>query len=504
MDKTLQLNQNALVAYLQKPQSEFRRDDIIRYIEETGVRMVNFMYPAEDGRLKTLNFAIGNRAYLETFLTEGERVDGSSLFPSFVDASGSDLYVVPRYRTAFLDPFAEIPTVGMLCSFFDRNGQPFDGAPAETLRRAAEAFRHNTGMEFEAMGELEYYVIDANDEAFPATEQRGYHESAPFAKFSSFRQHCMDYIARLGGEIKYGHSEVGTFYREGDIYEQNEIEFLPCPVESAADQLLLAKWAIRNLAWEYGLNVTFAPKIIVGEAGSGLHIHMRMTRDGQNQLLDADGKLSPIARRAIAGVLQYAPALTAFGNKNPTSYFRLVPHQEAPTNVCWGDSNRSALVRVPLGWTTGRDLCAAANPLEPVSNRNTQQKQTFELRSADCSADVYQLMAGLCVAARKGLEMPEADALRIAEEKYVSVNIHAAENAERLAQLDTLPTCCAESADRLEEVRQAFEAEGVFRPKMIDGVLRALRAHNDRNLHAEADKDPQLMQRLVDQYFHCG
>ena len=91
MDKTLQLNQNALVAYLQKPQAEFRRDDIIRYIEETGVRMVNFMYPAEDGRLKTLNFAIGNRAYLETFLTEGERVDGSSLFPSFVDASGSDL-----------------------------------------------------------------------------------------------------------------------------------------------------------------------------------------------------------------------------------------------------------------------------------------------------------------------------------------------------------------------------------------------------------------------------
>jgi glutamine synthetase len=140
-------------------------------------------------------------------------------------------------------------------------------------------------------------------------------------------------------------------------------------------------------------------------------------KDGRNVTLGKDGKLSEEAKRAIAGLLEMAPSITAFGNKNPTSYFRLVPHQEAPTNVCWGDCNRSALVRVPLGWSAGTDMCSKANPLEKKSDADTTGKQTFEMRSPDCSADIYQLMAGLCVAARKGLEMPREDALRIAEEK---------------------------------------------------------------------------------------
>lgn len=85
--------------------------------------MVNFMYPAGDGRLKTLNFVINNQAYLEAILTCGERVDGSSLF-SFIEAGSSDLYVIPRFCTAFVDPFAEIPTLSMLCSFFNKDGEP--------------------------------------------------------------------------------------------------------------------------------------------------------------------------------------------------------------------------------------------------------------------------------------------------------------------------------------------------------------------------------------------
>lgn len=506
MNKHLNLNPNTIVRYLEKMPEEFTREDIIKFISENDVQMINFMYPGEDGRLKTLNFVINNYEYLETILTEGERVDGSSLYPSFVEAGNSDLYVIPRYRTAFMDPFAELPTLCMLCSFYTKDGEPFEGAPYETLTRAAKAFREKTGMEFEAMGELEYYVIDDEEDLFPATDQRGYHESAPFAKLGDFRQKCMAYVAQAGGQIKYGHSEVGNFTREGRVYEQNEIEFLPCPVYTAADQLLVAKWVIRNLAYEYGLDVTFAPKIIVGEAGSGLHIHMRMTKDGKNMMLDADRKLSEVARRSIAGMMLLAPAITAFGNKNPTSYFRLVPHQEAPTNVCWGDSNRSALVRVPLGWTSGKDMSAIVNPLEERHDNapHTLEKQTFEMRSPDCSADIYQLMAGLCVAARVGLEMPAEEALRITAEKYVDVNIHAAENADRLAQLDTLPTCCAESADRLEQMRSYFEAEGVFTKRIIDGIISSLRSFDDRDLHARAEADPALMQQLVEEYFYCG
>ncbi|MBQ2091110.1 MAG: glutamine synthetase [Bacteroidales bacterium] len=504
MEKTLELNPNAVVAFLKKKPVDFTREDLIKFIKENNIRMIDFMYPAEDGRVKTLNFVINNLAYAETILTEGERVDGSSLFPSFVEAGNSDLYVLPRYRTAFVNPFCEIPTLCFLCSFFDKDGSAFACAPYQTLMRAAKVFRESTGMTFEAMGELEYYVITDEDHLFPATDQRGYHESGPFAKLNEFRRECMDYVAKTGGQIKYGHSEVGNFCQDGKVYEQNEIEFLPNPVETAADQLLLAKWVIRNLAYEYGLDVCFAPKITVGKAGSGMHIHMRLMKDGKNATLGKNGKLSDEARRAIAGLMLMAPAITAFGNKNPTSYFRLVPHQEAPTNVCWGDCNRSALVRVPLGWSSGIDMCHAANPQQPSADLDTTEKQTFEMRSPDCSADIYQLMAGLCVAAREGLELPVDDALKIAADKYVDMDIHKSENAARLASLDSLPVCCSESADCLQKQRAVFEAAGVFEPRMIDGIIKGLKSFDDKNLHERAKADPNLMRELVEKYFYCG
>lgn len=496
----LTMNANPVVAYLQKPAESFTKSDIIRFVENNGVQMINFMYPGGDGKLKTLNFVITNKAYLETILTCGERVDGSSLF-SFIEAGSSDLYVLPRFSTAFMDPFAEIPTLCLLCSYFDKDGQPLASSPENTLRKACEAFRQTTGMEFHAMGELEYYVIDQDDLLYPAIDQRGYHESAPYAKMNDFRQQCMLYIAQTGGQIKYGHSEVGNFKQDGLLYEQNEIEFLPVRAEEAADQLMLAKWVIRNLAYEMGLNVTFAPKITVGKAGSGLHIHMRLMKDGHNQMVSG-GVLSETARKAIAGMMELAPSITAFGNKNPTSYFRLVPHQEAPTNVCWGDRNRSVLVRVPLGWTAGVDLCHAANPLESVSDIDTTVKQTVEMRSPDGSADLYQLLAGLCVAYRHGFEMN--DALKVAEDTYVNVNIHDAANADRLASLAQLPDSCAASADCLERQRTVYEEKGVFSKAMIDGIIAQLRAFHDETLRRDIQDKPEEIKQLVDTYFHCG
>ena len=453
MNPNIDLSPNPLEVFLQKPCGEFTKRDIVTYIREKQIRMINFMYPAADGRLKTLNFVINNYAYLEAILTCGERVDGSSLFP-FIEAGSSDLYVIPRFRTAFLDPFAEMPTLSFLCDFFNKDGQPLESSPQHTLHKACETFRQVTGMEFQAMGELEYYVIAPDDNTFPATDQRGYHESAPYAKFNDFRTKCMSYIAQAGGQIKYGHSEVGNFTLEGMIYEQNEIEFLPVYAEHAAEQLMIAKWIIRNLGYQYGYNVTFAPKITAGKAGSGLHIHMRLMQEGQNQML-TEGRLSDTARRAIAGMMELAPSITAFGNTNPTSYFRLVPHQEAPTNICWGDRNRSVLVRVPLGWTAQTDMSRIVNPLEPDSHYDTTQKQTVEMRSPDGSADLYLLMAGLAVACRHGWELP--DALQIAERTYVNVNIHQQENAEKLKSLAQLPDSCAASADCLQRQRAIFE-----------------------------------------------
>ena len=500
MNQELLMSPNRLVTFLQKPAAEFTKADIINYIQQNEIRMVNFMYPAADGRLKTLNFVINNASYLDAILTCGERVDGSSLFP-FIEAGSSDLYVIPRFRTAFVDPFAEIPTLVMLCSFFNKDGEPLESSPEYTLHKACKAFTDVTGMEFQAMGELEYYVISEDDGLFPATDQRGYHESGPYAKFNDFRTQCMSYIAQTGGQIKYGHSEVGNFMLDGKVYEQNEIEFLPVNAENAADQLMIAKWVIRNLAYQYGYDITFAPKITVGKAGSGLHIHMRMMKDGQNQMLK-DGALSDTARKAIAGMMQLAPSITAFGNTNPTSYFRLVPHQEAPTNVCWGDRNRSVLVRVPLGWSAQTDMCALANPLESDSNYDTTQKQTVEMRSPDGSADLYQLLAGLAVACRHGFEIENA--LAIAEQTYVNVNIHQKENADKLKALAQLPDSCAASADCLQKQRTVFEQYNVFSPAMNDGITSRLRSYNDATLRKDIQDKPEEMLALVSKFFHCG
>ena len=342
------MNLNPLVAFLKKSPKEFTKADIIHYVEANDIKMIDFRYVAGDGRLKMLNFVITNRQYLEQILSSGERVDGSSLFPNFIHAGSSDLYVIPRFSTAFLDPFNEIPTLSIFCSFFNKDGEPMENSPEYILKKATQAFTRVTGMNYQTMGELEFYVIGSREDAFPIPNQRGYHEAGPFTKFEQFRRECMLYIAQAGGMIKYGHSEVGNFTLGDNIYEQNEIEFLVTDACDAADQLVIAKWIIRNMAYRYGLDVTFAPKITTAKAGSGMHIHTRITKDGVNQYV-TDGALNDTARKAIAGYMTCAASLTAFGNMNPTSYFRLVPHQEAPTSICWGDRNRSVLVRVPLG-----------------------------------------------------------------------------------------------------------------------------------------------------------
>ena len=495
-----EINTTDIVSFLKKPRAAFTKGDIKKFVKAKGIRHVNFMYAAGDGRLKTLNFILHSEAYLDEILSCGERVDGSSLFTT-IEASSSDLYVIPRYSTAFVDPFAELPTLCLLCSFFNKDGEPLASSPEYTLRKACDVFTRETGLEFQAMGELEYYVIAPDPKTFPAKDQRGYHESAPFAKFGEFRQKCMLAIAQAGGTVKYGHSEVGNFAQDGLVYEQNEVEFLPCDAVDAANQLVVAKWIIRNMGAKCGYDVTFAPKITVGKAGSGLHIHMRLMKNGRNQMLK-NGAVSDTAKRAIAGMMKLAPSITAFGNANPTSYLRLVPHQEAPTNVCWGDRNRSVLVRVPLGWAGRTDMCHQANPNETASAYDTRQKQTVEMRSPDASANVYLLMAALCVACRHGFSLK--DGVKVADATYVNVNIHKKENAKLLASLATLPDSCWASAETLAAQRAVYEEKGVFSATTIDGTIAGLKAFDDRALREKVTKSPKAMAELVREFFHCG
>ena len=493
---------NPLVQQLNKEPKDFTKEDIVQFIVDNDIKMLNFRYVGGDGRLKSLNFVVSDIDYLEEVLSHGERIDGSSLF-SFIETGSSDLYVIPRFRSAFLDPFTEMPTLCLLCSYYTKDGKPLEISPEYILKKAAKSFKNVTGMEFEAMGELEYYVIGEKEDLFLATNQKGYHESSPFAKFEDFRMKAMYLLAQAGCMVKYGHSEVGNFTLDDKIYEQNEIEFLVTNVEDAANQLIIAKWILRKLAYEYGLDLTFAAKITAGKAGSGMHIHTRIVKDGVNCMV-TNGKLNDTAKTAIAGYMQCAPSLSAFGNMNPTSYFRLVPHQEAPTTVCWGDRNRSVLVRVPLGWTTKDDMVANENPLETPKEIDGSQKQTVEFRCPDGSADVYLLLAGLVVAARSGFEMKNA--LEYANKTYVDVNIHKAENKDKVASmnLNSLPTSCWESAEILNKHREIYERHDVFPARIIDGIIETLKKFNDKDIRKELEKNPNKMMELVLQDYHCG
>lgn len=494
MSADIALNPNKIVQFLKKPSDEFTKNDLITFIEENEIKMINFRYVAGDGKLKTLNFIINSRQHLDHILTTGERVDGSSLF-SYIDATSSDLYVVPRYKTAFVNPFSEIPAVDILCSFYTSEGKPLESAPDYIVKKAHQKLKEKTGMVFEALGELEYYLISEQDEIFPVVEQKGYHESHPFSKWGFIRREAMQLITEMGGKIKYGHAEVGNIIHDKYQMVQQEIEFLPVPVEDAADQLVLAKWAVREIAYKYGLEVSFAPKIIVGHAGSGLHFHTRLVKDNVNMMVEND-VLSDTAKKVIAGFLKLAPSLTAFGNTVPTSYLRLVPHQEAPTSICWGDRNRSVLVRVPLGWLGVEDMIYKANPNEKKEDNTFMNNQTVEIRNADGSANVHMLAAGLTIAALHGLE--SEDSLDLAKELYVSVD------ASKLDYLKQLPASCCESAEELLKMREAYQKYDLFPAGMIEKIAAELKAHDDQNLSEKLYGNADALKKLVDEFVHCG
>ena len=495
-DERIALNPHNLVQYLDKPSKDFTKKDIIKYIEENGIKMLNFRYTGGDGRLKTLNFVINSKYHLDHILSTGERVDGSSLF-SYIDATSSDLYVIPRYKTAFIDPFAEVPTLDLICSFYTRKGEPLDSAPENIVKKAHDVLKEKTGFTFEVLGELEYYLLSEVDAIYPIIQQKGYHESHPFSKWGAIRREAMRLISEMGGQVKYGHAEVGNIIHDDIEMVQHEIELLPTSVEDAADQLVLAKWVLREVAYKYNLEISFAPKIIVGHAGSGMHIHARLVKDGQNMLVNkGKGGLSDTAKKLIAGFLQLAPSMTAFGNTVPTSFLRLVPHQEAPTSICWGDQNRSVLVRVPLGWRGAKNMIIEANPKEPHDISPYMDTQTIELRSPDGSANVHQLLAGMTVAALQGIE--NKDSVKIAENLYVPTD------ASNRQDLERLPASCWEAAERLLKDRHFYEKYNVFPPRMIDKLAADLKTHNDKDMSEKLFGNADALKELVHRFIHCG
>ncbi len=486
MDKKLRLK--PLSTILKKDADQFQRKDLLKVIKEHQIEQINLHYTGLDGKLKELKIPINDLEYAELILAQGERVDGSNIFKGILDTSSSDIYILPIYKTAFLSPFEE-NTMGILCRFIDKDGNPAPFTPDNILANAHARFKKNTGLSLNALGELEFYIIYdvKEDHLFRGVEQRGYHQSAPFIKKREMINEMLSIISGLTGAVKYAHSEVGYIDSlksndpeiNGKCCEQYEIEFLPRPIHEMGTYLNIAKWVVRNVAHRWGCSATFTPKLEEGMAGNGLHIHLELCKNGKNIMSNAEGMgLSDQAKKLIGGLCEFAPELTAFGNTVSSAYLRLVANQEAPTKIGWSEFNRSSLIRVPLGWNNLKDVAKLVNPnQEMVFNSKTISRQTVELRIPDGSAFIDLLLAAITVSVEYGLLNDEL--LDLAEKLHISKVL----TQDDMQNLDSLPASCYESAIALLKGRSIFEEGNLFPTNVIDYVADKLKYENDMDIN---------------------
>jgi glutamine synthetase len=471
-----------LVRKLRKPPEQWQREDLVELCLREKVRVVNFRYPALDGKLKELRLPISSRAYLERILTTGERVDGSSLFPGLLETSESDLYVLPVYRWAFQNPWAA-DELEIVCRFADRGGEPAAGTPDNVLAAAAARLQESCGVGLDALAELEFYVFtQAENERFEGRPQRNYHQSSPYLHSRPIVDEIVRVVSEVTGRVKYCHSEVGYIGRidseeaeiDGSRVEQYELEFDLMPIEDLGCWLTVARWLIRAIVDRHGATVTYLPKLDEGMAGSGMHLHLAVRREGRNVMTREDGDLSEEALRLIGGLLGQAKPLTAFGSTVAASYLRLVPGQEAPTRICWGRRNRASLVRVPLDFGGTRRLDQVMNPHERGAYPSGLARPTIEYRSPDGSAFPQLLLAAVTLCAEAGLTSEASLAL--------ARDLEVRRDGERkLESFEQLPDTAVAAARTLQEGRAFFEERGLP-ARLIDHVIAKLEEEKDTGL----------------------
>lgn len=473
-----------LVRRLHKAPEEWQRQDLIELVRRDKIRVINLRYPGFDGKLRELRVPVNSAEQADRVLAVGERVDGSSLFPGLFDSSESDLYVVPVYRWAFLNPWAE-DELDIVCRFAGRDGAPCAITPDNVLAAAAEALRASSRASLHALAEIEFYLIlSRRDERFTGKAQRNYHQSAPYLHGRPIADEILRVVSAVTGCVKYCHGEVGYVDQldsedpeiDGRRAEQYELEMSLVPIEDLGTWLTVARWLIRVVADRYEASVTYAPKLERNSAGSGMHLHLALERGGHNTMRHDGGELSDDALRMIGGLLKEATALTALGNTVASSYLRLVPGHEAPTQIRWGRYDRSSLIRVPLDFVTDSRMDQAMNPGESAPLPDLRSQATVEFRSPDGSAFPHLLLAAVAQCVTAGLS--QHDGLDHARALELTAS-RAADHA-----METLPANAAEAAQRLQKRRAFFEERG-FPAIWIDLVVDKLLQEKDGDLAHE-------------------
>lgn len=318
-----------------------------------GVAFVDLKVLDLVGRLHHLSLPF--ERFVPQILEEGIGFDGSSY--GFRKVENSDMVLIPDLSTARFDPFRQRPTLTLFSEVrhVDATRSRF-AQDGRTIVVAAERALRELGIADDSLWapEYEFYVFEDADFQSHVNEarfsmrsperffQNAYHACNPHDMYDDFRDEICAAMRDFGIPVRYHHHEVGAL-------GQQEIEAWFSNLSATADHAVMTKYIIFNLAQQRGLRVTFMPKPLYDNAGSGWHLHQYLVKDGRNIFNDADGYagLSPLALRYVGGILRHAPALCAFTNPSTNSYKRLVPGFEAPTVRTFGRSNRGAAIRIP-------------------------------------------------------------------------------------------------------------------------------------------------------------
>ena len=411
---------------------ERQRDFVLRTIEERGVKFVRLWFTDVAGTLKSVAIA---PAEVEGAFAEGLGFDGSAI-EGLARTYEADMLAQPDPSTFQILPWrGEIdPTARMFCDIQTPDGQPAAADPRNVLRRAL-AKASDRGFSFYIHPEIEFYLLkstqlDAKGEPVPV-DNAGYFDNVPGGTAHDFRRRAVSMLEQLGISVEFSHHEGGP--------GQNEIDLRYADALTMADNIMTFRTVIKEVAIEQGVYATFMPKPFTQHPGSGMHTHMSLFEGDTNAFFDPSSQyhLSKTAKHFIAGLLKHAPEITAVTNQYVNSYKRLWGGGEAPSFVCWGHNNRSALIRVPL--------------YKPDKGNSSR----IEYRAIDSAANPYLAYALFLNAGLKGIE-EEYQLPAETEDNVWSLN-----DAERRAMgIQPLPQSLDHAIRKLEESELVAETLG--------------------------------------------
>ncbi|MBW4509672.1 MAG: type I glutamate--ammonia ligase [Scytonematopsis contorta HA4267-MV1] len=440
--------------------------EVLSMIRDNKIQMIDLKFIDTPGTWQHLT--VFHDQIDETAFTDGVPFDGSSI-RGWKTINESDMSMVLDPNTAWIDPFMAEPTLSIICSIKEpRTGQPYSRCPRVIAQKAVD-YLASTGLgdtaffgpeaeffifddvRFDQTANSGYYYVDSKEGRWNSGKdegpnlgykprfKEGYFPVAPTDTFQDIRTEMLLTMAKCGVPIEKQHHEVATG-------GQCELGFRFGKLIEAADWLMTYKYVIKNVAYKYGKTVTFMPKPIFGDNGSGMHCHQSIWKGGQP--LFAGGEyagLSKMALHYIGGILKHAPALLAITNPTTNSYKRLVPGFEAPVNLAYSQGNRSASVRIPLSGT---------NP----------KAKRLEFRCPDATSNPYLAFAAMLCAGIDGIknEIHPGDPL--------DVDIYEL-SAEEKAHIPSTPGSLGEALDNLEKDHSFLTSTGVFSVDFIESWI---------------------------------